>query len=169
MSIAPGEVIAASDIANLVNRPTVKLTQQAAGVQTLASNTQTTITYGAGSEDIDSHTFHDTVTNNSRVTPSVAGWYRATSTLWLAGATTTTSMWTAIAKNGVLVLLNRARPDAAVASAPSVQVTTLVSCNGSTDYIEHVALQVDSGAAGRLTVTGVGSSCTLEVVYERPL
>jgi hypothetical protein len=157
-----------SDVANLVNKPMCRLTQQAAGVQSLASNVQVAITFGAGSEDYDSLNFHDTVTNNSRVTPNVAGWYRATGMLWLAGATTTTSFWAAIAKNGTLIQLNRIRPDAAVGTAPSAQVTTLAQMNGSTDYLEMIGLQVDSGAAARSTVTGVGTNCTLEVEYVRP-
>lgn len=167
--MAAGDIALWTDIANLVNRPFVRLVQQAA--QSIPSNASTALTFGAGSEIYDSHNMHDTVTNNTRITPTVPGWYRLTVTYWSAGATTMTAMYAAVAKNGVQVdPINRPRQDpVTTTTAPSAQVVTTIDANGTTDYFEAMANQVDSGAAARLTTTGVGTRPVFECIYERPL
>ena len=54
-------------MANDVNSPKVRLVQQAAGVQTIATS-DTTLTFGSGSEDYDTNGWHDETTNPSRIT-----------------------------------------------------------------------------------------------------
>ena len=168
---ASGDKIYAADVDDLgdytIRRPLVRLIQQSA--QSLTDNTATAITFGASSEDIDTHGFHDTATNNSRITPTIAGYYLCTGILWLGGATTLAQMWSAIYKNGASVLINRCKPDLANTTAPSVQVSTIVSLNGSTDYVELYALQDDTGGAARNTTTGAANACTLEAIFLRPL
>jgi len=54
--------------------------------QTLTTGTWTEITMG--SEALDTNTFHSTVSNTARCTPTVAGWYRCFGMVAFAGDTT---------------------------------------------------------------------------------
>jgi hypothetical protein len=97
----------------------------------------------------DTYNFHDNVTNNSRVTPSVAGVYRVTaSTLWAANATG--ARRTYIGKNGS-VIGPVAVQQAGTANQLSQLVINQVECNGTTDYFSHHVFQ-DSTVA--LNVVG---------------
>jgi hypothetical protein len=156
-----------SDVANTINKPLVRLIQQVA--QSMADNTVAALTFGAGSEDIDTHGFHDTVTNNTRITPTVAGYYTARGTMWIALATTTASIEGRINKNGAVWEINRNKPDTANAIGGSVTVESLVSMNGSTDYVEFAGMQDDTGGTARLTSVSVGFASTFVLKYERPL
>src|SRR3982750_3036163 len=98
--VAAGDIVYASDVQTVkdytTGRPLVRLIQQVAQSVTSQVTPATAVTFGASSESIDTHGFHDTVTNNTRITPNIAGYYRATGIVWLAGATTTQVMYAAI-------------------------------------------------------------------------
>jgi hypothetical protein len=163
--VAAGDRAYWADLANTINPPVVRLIQQA--VQSMASATAAPITYAAGSEDADTHNYHDTVTNNTRITPTVAGWYLYTCTFSVASASFT-QLATGIRKNGAnytpLVVL---RPDAASAAANSMQCVGRVPVNGSTDYLEHIGQQNSAGAVN--TNITANSQCIFELHYLRPL
>lgn len=143
-------------------KPYGNLIQQSA--QSVANGGGITLTFGSGSEDMDSHNFHDMVTNNSRVTPNIAGVYRVTAYVCMVAATYTQVAAT-LAKNGtnlngrVLV-----RPDAASSSACTAIATSLVSCNGTTDYFEAAAGQSSSGTQNTSVSAGFASSLSWEYV-----
>jgi hypothetical protein len=168
-----GSRIAASDlnavIAATTAKPLVRLVQQSA--QSLASDTDTAITFGASSEDVDTHGFHDTSTNTSRITPTLAGWYRLSGTVWLAADTDVTSFYASIGKNGSVVARNRlVLPSTATSSAfRSFAVTALLQANGSTDYFELLGRQLQAAAASLNSNVATSFSSTFECVYERPL
>lgn len=157
-----------SDVSTAVQKPIVRLVQVVA--QSLAHAVNADLTFGAGSEELDTHGFHDTAVNPTRVTPNVPGWYRCRAHLHLAaGVGNTTQMGVGLAKNaGRVAPQNINRPDPTTA-ALSIASEALISCNGSTDYITAVVQQQNSGAGARDTSVLAPFQSTLEVVWERPL
>ena len=123
-------------LVNDVNRPKVRLVQQAAGVQTI-NTTDTTITFGSGSEDYDTNGWHDETTNNSRITVDRDGFVDIDGTLVVANNTTVTALSLTVFKNGVAQPpVGRDKPAAANLSH-SVSVHAKLECvNG--DYFELV-------------------------------
>ena len=128
------------------------------------SNTAVAITFTT--EDIDTHGFHDNVTNNSRVTPTVAGIYTVRGAVVFEALTTPvfTAVW--IRKNGSTGLPPAARTPGGT-SAGGIYTAALVTFNGTTDYVELIGQQDSAGADN----TNVSSQYTsvLELVYERPV
>jgi hypothetical protein len=173
--VAAGGKWLASDINTLIaltlNRPLVRLQQQAA--QSIPSTTDTAITFGAGSEDIDTHGFHDTSTNTSRVTPTVAGYYQVSGNVWWGNTGTLKSYHAAIARNGSVVARNRVLlPNATVvtdSTTRSHSAFAILSANGTSDYFELVGQQQLQSAASLSTSASGSFSSTLEVIYLRPL
>ncbi len=151
-------------------KPLVRLVQQAA--QSIATGTDVAITFGAGCEDIDTRGFHGTATSSSRITPTVAGYYRLTGTVWWAADTDIVSLYAGLGKSGNF-LAPRQRivlPSTTTASASrSVFVTAILSANGSTDYFELLSQQTQA-AAGSLSTAAAGSSSSVfECEFLRPL
>jgi len=165
--MAAGDKAFWADLANAISPPIVRLVQTAAQTG-LTSGSAFVLTYGSGSEDVDSHNMHDPTTNPSRITPTVAGWYEYIVTASFVTPTTHTQLLTGLRKNGAnfppLVVL---RPDAASAAANSIQASGRVSVNGTTDYLEHVA-QVNGTGTLATNVTA-GFQSIFELKFERPL
>lgn len=152
-----------------VNKGVVRLIQQSA--QALADNTDTALTFGAGSEEVDTSNWHDETTNNTRITPTVAGYYTFTGLLFLPGATDYSHLQIYIRKNGATILPSSVRigPNATSGSR-SLQVSVdNILMNGSTDYVEAVGNQDNTTAASRNTTsTGGNASCTFSAEFVRP-
>lgn len=174
IAVFAGDRIFASDlntvIAATTAKPLVRLVQQSS--QSLASDTDTAITFGASSEDIDTNGFHDTSSNTSRITPTVAGYYRLSGTVWIAADTDVISFYASIGKNGTIVGA-RTRlilPSTATASATrSAPVSVIQSANGSTDYFELFGRQLQAAAAALNSSTGAGFASVFECELIRPL
>ncbi len=151
------------------NRGVTRLIQQAA--QSLADATDTALTFGAGSEDVDSGTWHDETTNNTRITPTVAGYYTFTGLLFVPANGDYASIQVNFRKNGATNMPSASRhgPNA-TASSRSIQIVTDgVLMNGSTDYMELMGNQDNTAGASRNTTsTGGSSSCTFTAVLIRP-
>lgn len=148
----------------------VRLVQQLA--QTINSDVDTAITFGASSEEIDTAGWHDVATNTSRITPTIAGTIRFTGSVWWAADTDDVSVYASIGKNGTLVQRNRiVLPSTATASmGRSVTVTCLQQCNGTTDYFELFGRQLQATPATLATVVAAaGFACTFEAEYLRAL
>lgn len=172
--VSAGDPVSSSDVTATedytIRKPIVRLV--AAAAQSLTNNTTTAITYGASSEDIDTHGYHDTATNPSRVTPLIAGYYRCTAhtSMNTASGTNYTQVAAAIGKNGTRFAPQTIhRPDAASNAGANAQTTGIVSLNGSTDYVEHFGSQTNGAATAQNTTVSVGFQSTFEVVFERPL
>lgn len=149
-------------------RPMIRLVQQSS--QTLNSDVDTAITFGAGSEDFDLSGWHDVATNTSRITPTTAGYVRLYGTVWFAADTDDISIYASIGKNGTIVQRNRiVLPSTATASAfRSVAVTCAQACNGTTDYFELFGRQLQASAATLGTnVAAGGFSSTFEADFQR--
>ena len=171
VAVAGGTVFAVDTTtiaAKTTGRLVCKLVQQVAGQQTaLTTATDIVLTFGASSEEIDTHNAHDTTTNNSRITPTVAGIYRVDIKPILAFSTTITSIGTALRKNGTVVeRTGNHKPNAtANVNIGAPQFSTMIAMNGTTDYLEAVVFFVAS--ANQATNNVAGSTCTFTVTYER--
>lgn len=137
----------------------------ATGTQSLADNTLTAITFTAADE-LDSDGFHNPSVNPTRMTPTVAGWYRVTGCVWFAAMTTPVRSAAFLRKNGSGNMAPT-NEDAASTRIHSRAITMLVSFNGTTDYVELCGLQDSSGAVN--TTQSGASSCVLEWEFVRNL
>lgn len=161
--MAAGDKAFWADISYAVAPPLTKLVQAVA--QSLANASDVALTFTT--EDYDSHNFHDPATNNTRITPSIPGWYDVRGTVVVAGAATLTSLAAVIYQNASQVPpLGRHGPNT-TAAARSASTFVALPFNGSTDYVELRGNQI-SGGAMLTTVAGAFTS-VFEVKYLRPL
>jgi hypothetical protein len=124
------------------------------GAQSIANNTLAALSLDA--TVIDSYGGHSNTVNNSRYTPTVAGYYLVIGSYGQA-ANGAGNRFVLIYKNGTRVNLGQAGGAAAgAANTGSIQSAALVQCNGSTDYIEVWAFQSSGGALNTdPTMTGM--------------
>lgn len=161
MPIEVGDLVTAAILDLMMNPPLCRLTQQT--TQTIASTSPTALTFAVGSEEVDTHNFHDETTNNTRVTPNVAGWYDVFGTVTVSSSTFTT-FGVILYKNGASVQpFDRVKP-AATASAHSNKTSARIYFNGTTDYVE---LRAAVSAAPTDTQVGGGFNSVLEVKFFR--
>lgn len=109
------------------------------GTQSIADNTLTALSFGA--ENFDSHGFHSTSVNPTRVTPSVAGIYRVSGTAYLQAGTDYTSVRVGARMNGASVQAPAAQSGEDVNAIAGWFFQTMLSFNGTTDYVEMVITQ----------------------------
>jgi hypothetical protein len=135
----------------------------------IVDNTNVAVPWGTGSETggIDTHNFHSEVTNNSRITPTVAGRY-AVRFKTVFGNNTTGDRRAWITKNGILQT-----PHARIGFnanslnySPALPVDRTVYCNGTTDYIEAWVFQNSGAALNLLGNTDLTSSSVSEIEVE---
>lgn len=166
----PGDMQAmANSIEPYIAIPLVRLILPAN--QSIPTGTDTPASFGANSEIVDTHNFHSTTVNPSRVTPTMPGWYLCQgSPVW--NANTTGQRVHFMAKNGVgyapsvrwhFALVNQ------TTALPGSQA--ILSANGTTDYFEFFVNQASGGA---LSLLGDGNQTSVfntifEVIYLRPL
>lgn len=170
-SYAVGQRLTASllqDLAdNTVNRPLVRLV--ATSTQSLTDNTGAAIAFGAGSTVIDTHGYHDESTNNSRVTPQKAGYYRAWGKVAHGARSDYATLQTTIRFNGVDQIGNeRVGPNATSTTRTGAGGPVTLLCNGTTDYIELGAIQDNTANAAQSTSVGGSTTSYLEVEFVRP-
>lgn len=168
MGLGAGQIALDVDIAALIRastqRPVVRLVQAVA--QSIPNTTDTALSFTT--EDIDTHGFHDTSTNNSRITPNVAGIYYIQGTVFYVANTSKTIVSANIFKNaGVQAPRGRHLPVAATNGGVSVVTSMLLTANGTTDYFELAANQTSGGAI--LTSAGGSFASVFECMYVRDL
>jgi len=138
--------------------PVGRLLQQSG--QSITNNSATALTFGSGSENIDTHNFHDTVTNNTRVTPNIPGYYRLTGSVNFP-ASTFSQILIVVRKNGANYTPQTIyRPDAATSGSAQVATTVTAQANGSTDFFEVFVTQT----SGSTQTTGVSGG--FETAFE---
>lgn len=128
----------------LTNVPIFQGWQSAA--QSVASGTVAAV--GITTTDVDSYAGHSNVTNTSRYTPTVPGWYLFIGSVSLVQNATSNRL-AEFRKNGAGSATNLGQavcltPDTNNPSA--VRPIALIYCNGTTDYVELYAYQT-SGVA----------------------
>lgn len=142
MSVNGGDIIYAADLNTLLNAPIGRIV--ASGTQVLADNTQVAVQF-SGTDDIDTHGFHNPASNNTRITPTVAGYYRFTGMAFFEGQTTPGTIDASFRLNGSTNLAPAWRGPGSTLSM-SGPTTVLQLMNGSTDYVELMARQDSAGA-----------------------
>ncbi len=98
-------------------------------------------------EDVDTHNGHSTVTNNSRYTATVEGYYAVVGSVFWFNEANTTYRKTIIRKNGSATVPGTQALGAHDNGQLMSQIapTSVVYFNGTTDYVE---LMVDAGTTG---------------------
>ena len=145
MGTGPGQIVDDTDFSGISasgsTKPIGRLV--ASGTQALADNTDVAITFSV--EDFDTHGFHSTSSNTSRVTPTVSGYYRFWGTVYFASQTTPVVSEARLRKNGSSNLAPawRAVPSTVAFSA---SFTLQIDMNGTSDYIEMIGKQDSAGA-----------------------
>jgi hypothetical protein len=130
-----------------------------------ANNTGIPITFTT--EDVDSGNAHNNVTNNTRITPTKAGWYRVHGSVSFAGQTDYTTIEVFLRSNGTggYPPAGRISPSAANQTLV-IGTTALILFNGTTDYVELLARTVRSGAGTSGTVVSTQFASVLEYQFE---
>ena len=100
--------------------------------QSLSSQTHTKVTLDVENFDTNSNFA------SSRFTPTVSGYYQVNGSVGFASTSSTQFGWAEIYKNGTLWQIGN-QVYANAISYPCSTASTLVYCNGSTDYIELYA------------------------------
>ncbi len=132
----------------------------ATGAQSIPDNTATAIAFSA-TDEIDTHNFHNPSSNNTRVTPTVAGYYRFTGSYFSLAMTSPVSRSCYFRKNGTTAIAPGPR-DTGAQITSSQEVTAIIECNGTTDYVELMAQQDSSGAVN----TGAASQQSSVMEWE---
>lgn len=143
-----GDQVAATDLNAIDLRQAPACVVKASGTPTVSIPT------GGGpvamnTDVLDALNWHDPATNNTRITPTIPGFYDIVGNAQLAGGTggTNPRRWAAIRVNGTTQYFGTVIPASAGAVNLGMQVVVpLLQLNGTTDYVELMAGQ-DSGSA----------------------
>jgi hypothetical protein len=137
----------------LANPPLLEITQSSA--QALANSTVTTLAFDTTITD--TYGGHSNVTNNSRYTPTVAGWYLCFGMCSFA-SNVTGGRDLEFRKNGVGITIGQGSGQGAAGGInTTITAWALIQCDGSSDYIELAAFQTSGGALNTVpSNTGLG-------------
>jgi hypothetical protein len=150
-----GQVLTASELNNAM--PLCILEN---GSFALPAGAGTSVTFGT--EVLDPLNWHSTVTNTSRVTPTIAGYYFVTLQLNdVTGAGQTRALMRCN-KNGTDISPVRIQMDTN-GTDDDFSLSGYISLNGTTDYVEMNILQTNTSSASR-TITA-----RFTVQFVRPL
>ena len=179
-NVAAGGVIFASTINDLIlygpGKPICELQQQAG--QTIASSTDTILTYGAGSEVYDDRNWHNTSVNTSRITPDIPGRYKVTVRVTFAFQFTVAGSNCYVSKNGTVydrignikhynLATSGTNPLTSNTATSCGEMVTYVDMNGTTDYLESGCSHNSNGAASQTTNVAASGRTTFIVELER--
>lgn len=166
MTAIAGGPVAAADITGLAalttGKPLVRVL--ASGTQSIPNNALTALQF-TGSEDIDTHNYHNPASSASRVTPALGGYYRVSGFGMIT--TTTSTVETFIGRNGTAVAGGTRLEPIGTGFSRQINASVILSANGTTDYFEILVLQNSGGAV--LTNQSSRYTSTFEVEFLRPL
>ncbi|KUL22359.1 hypothetical protein [Actinoplanes awajinensis] len=160
-----------SDVANTIYVPICRLIQTTAQSAAFTNNADVLITFGTSSELFDTHGWHSETTNNSRITPNIAGIYEAVGAVYWAARADYTTLQASIKKNGSTTLEtpHRVGPNATNTVRSVHHSPVEIAMNGTTDYLELYGLQTNTAAAAASTFVNATSTSFFRVKYLRPL
>lgn len=131
--------------------------------QSLVDNAQASLAFN--SERFDTATMHDTVTNNSRITFTVAGVYVVSACFEIAAAADYTATYCGILLNGAtFVALDVKGTHADAGIAPGF-VTSTIYKFAAGDYVEVKAFQNNSANAARNVLSNNARSPEFSAVW----
>jgi hypothetical protein len=140
---------------------------QATAQSSLADNAIFAVTFDAS--DIDTHSFHSNSTNNSRVTPNVAGYYKFNGVICFSAQSDYVALDAFFRLNGSNNIQGATRiTPSTTATTVAIPVSTIQNMNGSTDYIELVGRPDRSGNSTSGTAVSAFLGSTLEWEYLGP-
>lgn len=167
--ITDTDLTALSDYCRFImeTKPIFSAVQQS-GVTGWTSATYTAVTFGAGSEVLDTDAQHSVVSNTSQVNiGKTLGFYRLTGVVALVGNTATTLARSGFALNGSMIAGSIASiaPASTSNALAIVAHSTIVEATASGDYVELMGWQTAaSGTIGTL-VSGGNFASALTVEY----
>lgn len=170
MGTGAGQIIEDADFAEISQASSDKPIGRvlASGTQSMAHNTYTAI--AMATEEIDSHSFHSTSVNTSRVTPTIPGYYRFFGSVAFGGRADYVFTEVTLRQTGGTPVApsNRDKPDL-VNTTLMAMVSALFECDGVSDYIEVVGRHTNGAAAAQVTAQSVHLTSCLEWEYVRGL
>jgi hypothetical protein len=143
-SFTSSSVLTASELNNAIPLCILENTSQS-----VPSGVNTAVAFA--SEVLDPLNWHSTSTNNTRITPNIAGFYLVTMQLNDINGAGQSRAALSLTKNGAEITGVRIRMDT-TGEDDDFALAGYVQCNGTTDYLEMSVLQVNSGGASR-TIT----------------
>lgn len=186
MGLGAGQIVLDVDLDQIErsssDKPICRLIASAA--QSIPDTTVTAITFA--SESIDTHGFFSSGVSTTRITPNVAGYYRARGTVYMAASNTFVNINCYIRKNGSTIVPPAGRAGGMLyssntnsgasgtvlnlaAQTASVSTDLFVDMNGTTDYLE-LCIQMDTSQNVALNTNQSSQfSCVVELGYERAL
>ena len=108
--------------------------------QSVASSTFAKIAFNT--KDFDTNSYYD-ATTNYRFQPLIAGYYQINATI-SAGTSVTGAVQVAVYKNGSIYCYGTNVPNANL--GPNANVSVVLYCNGSSDYVEIYGYQTSGGS-----------------------
>lgn len=153
---ATGEVLTAANMDAYSNNSFYTQLRQTVA-QSITSGAATALTFTT--EDADTDSNHDNVTNNTRWTCVTAGWYELTGGFSFAGDTSGQryGQWF---KNGATINGSGVRGPGS-ANATTIPMRTMLANLAVSDYIELVVHQNTAGALLTLATTDMQSTMTV--------
>lgn len=112
--------------------------------QSIANNTLVALAFAAA-DTYDANGFHDPVTNNTRITPNVAGKYMIGGTVTLGSSSTVGARLIGVRLNGTTYVGLDERPGIGT-TEQYISIATEYIFNGTTDYAELIYRQTTGGA-----------------------
>lgn len=158
------------DVTLVDTRPRVRLVAQS--TQSIAHNTATAIQFGVSSEVLDTGSWHDTVTNNTRITPDIAGYYEGFGAVALGGRTDYVTQQAWFRTNGSTGVPPASKPPLSATQINSTDMiplaTATVFLNGTTDYIEMMTQHTNGAAVAQLTAVSFQFASVFELKLAYP-
>lgn len=173
MPVSAGGRIYASTITTILQssseKPVCRVT--ATGTQNLANNSVVPLAFGG--EEIDTHNMHDITTNNTRITPTIAGYYEFSGACFFPSAPSSGTWQNVnlfVRTNGTNAWVANARLAALQGGGNwSLNLNpTIILMNGTTDYAEICAQQSNTGSVSVTSVNGGGQSNLFTATFVRP-
>ena len=162
-----GDEVTADLLDDLTYKPMTQLEGQSN--TNLTSGNNIAVPFSAGSEVYDDEGWHDTTTNNTRITPTIDGRYRVSGRGVLTANLNCTAVATLIQKNGATVAATgNHKPNGTnniALMAPFLE--TWLDMNGTTDYVELILNQTSAAAATQTTNNTASGRSTLIVQLDR--
>ena len=162
-TFAPGEVEAAGYLDSqrdalifLLNKPIGTFSQNA--VQSIANTTWTAISLDLTT--VDSYGGHSNVTNNTRYTAIVAGWYLCCGTVSFA-VSATGNRGAALAVNGTRVMGGGAFGGSIASNSPTLTTPARLLFLNAGDYVEVHGYQTSGGALNTASSSDLDSGLTV--------